>query len=76
MTLPDDCIVREVDLPPGVRGLVAMDDEGFLNIYVNARLSHEGRLDALRHEIDHIENDDLTNDQDIRAVESRNRKGA
>lgn len=71
MELPDDCCVRLIDLPTGVRGFVCIDEEGFKNIYINARLSHDMSIESLAHEIDHIANDDIYNLFDIREVESR-----
>ena len=65
----DEYLVRLLDLPSGVRALVAVDEEGFSNIYVNARLSREEQAAALRHELRHLSNDDAYNDRDIRSVE-------
>lgn len=65
----DEYRVRLMDLPSGVRALVAVDEEGFSNIYVNARLSREDQAAALRHELRHIRRDDAYNDRDIRIVE-------
>ena len=68
-----DCTVRLVDLPVTVRGLVAEDETGWPSIYLNARLSHEMQREALRHELDHIADDDLYNTRPIEAVESKRR---
>ena len=67
--LPDDCRVRLIDLDPGVGGLIAVSEDGFVNIYLNARLSRDGQLRALRHELRHWERGDLYSDADIREVE-------
>lgn len=69
LPLPDDCAVRLIDLEPGVDGLIAVDEDGFVNIYINARLSRDGQLRALRHELRHFHRDDLYSDRDIREVE-------
>ena len=69
--LPDDAIVRLIDLPPGIGGAVMEDEDGYLSIYVNARHGHYAQLDDLDHEIAHIENDDLHNDDPIEVIESR-----
>ena len=69
----DEYRVRLVDLPSRVGGMVSMDDEGFYNIYLNARLTRERQREALRHELDHIADDDLYNAQPIEAVENKRR---
>ena len=69
--IPDDAIVRLIDLPPGIGGAVMEDEDGFVSIYVNARHGHYAQLDDLDHEIAHIENDDLHNDDPIEVVEAR-----
>ena len=71
MKLPDNCIVRLMDLPCKVGALVSVDEEGISNIYLNSRLSRESQRENLRHEIEHIENDDVNNNMNIREVESR-----
>ena len=67
--LPENCAVRLIDLEVNVGGLIAVDEEGFVNIYLNARLSREAQLKALRHELRHYYRDDLYSDADIREVE-------
>ena len=67
--LPENSVVRLVDLDPGTGGLISVDETGFVNIYINARLSHDGRLRALRHELQHYYRGDLYSDTDIREVE-------
>lgn len=69
--LPDDVIVRLIDLPPGIGGAVMEDENGFISIYVNARHGHYAQLDDLDHELAHIEHDDLHNDDPIEVIESR-----
>lgn len=67
--------VREVTMPFEVKGVVTpnAEDDGF-NIYINSRLSDDQKRKALKHEIDHIENDDFYNDKPIEEIE--NKKGA
>lgn len=62
--------VREVSLPFEVRGIVTpnAEDDSF-SIYINSRLSDDQKRKALKHEIDHIENDDFYNDKTIEEVE-------
>lgn len=69
LPLPDDCAVRLIDLDPGVGGLIAVDEEGFVNIYLNARLSQDAQRRALQHELRHYYRGDLFSDADIREVE-------
>ena len=69
--IPDDAIVRLIDLPPGIGGAIMEDEDGFTSIYVNARHGHYARLDDLEHELIHLENDDLHNDDLIEVVEAR-----
>lgn len=63
--------VRLVTLPYRVGGLVSMDEEGFYNVYINSRLNWERQRRALKHELDHIAEDDLHNRRPIREVESK-----
>lgn len=62
--------VRLMDMPYTVKAIVAMDEEGFNNIYVNSRLSQEEQFKAALHELNHVARDDFYNDMDIRSVES------
>ena len=49
------------DLPVSVKGFVFHDDEGQPVVVLNSRLSAERRLKAYRHEVEHIENGDMYN---------------
>lgn len=69
--MPDDAIVRLIDLPHGIGGAVMEDEDGFVSIYVNARHGHYAQLDDLDHEITHVENNDLHNDDPIEVIEAR-----
>ena len=51
--------MRYINLPCSVRGLTVMDNEGFYNIYINARLSFEHQKKALMHELEHIIRNDF-----------------
>lgn len=68
---PDDYIVRLIELPCRVGGMVSQDEEGFYNIYINARLSLAGQKRALKHELDHISGDDLNNAKSIMDIERK-----
>ena len=69
LPLPENCRVRLVDLPVQAGGLISVDEEGFVNIYLNARLSRDAQREALQHELRHHWRGDLYSDEDIRAVE-------
>lgn len=58
-----------MDLPHSVKAFVAMDDDGFYNIYINSKLSREEQRRAAAHELNHIALDDFYNNKDIRTVE-------
>lgn len=50
------------DLPLNIKGMTVRTfdgDEVFLTIVLNARHSYETQLEAYRHEVDHIENNDF-----------------
>ena len=65
----NDVVVRCVDLPTSIKGLVKRDREGDYNVYVNARLPIEVQRGILHHELEHIENGDIESDWGIRRVE-------
>lgn len=69
--IPDDVIVRLIDLPPGIGGAIMEDEDGVYNVYINARHGHYAQLDDLDHELAHIELDDLHNNDPIEVIESR-----
>ena len=70
LPLPEDCAVRLVDLAWNVGALISEGEDGFLNIYLNARLSQEARQRALQHELRHYYRDDLHSQADIRQIEA------
>ena len=64
-----DVFVRVQDLPIGINGMTILDSEGDYNVYINARLSHDGQVKAYDHEMTHIQRDDFYNDLPIWQVE-------
>ena len=70
LEIPDNCLVRLMDMDISVRGVTVMDEAGFLNIYINARLSRDGQREALKHELRHCARGDMYSDADIRTVEA------
>ena len=63
--------VRLIDLPGKVRGMTVVEADGFANIYLNARSSLAEQQKALRHELEHVRQDDVYSDVGIREVEGR-----
>lgn len=56
-----DYCVRLVPLPIGVHGCVAEDSEGFYNVYINSKDSHDRQMKTGEHEIKkHIELEDFS----------------
>lgn len=55
-----DYCVRIVDLDTHVKGVTAMDDEGFANVYINGRQSSDRQCKAFWHELNHILCDDFS----------------
>lgn len=65
----DEYIVRLMDLPLSIKGIVALDESGFPNIYINSRLSLDEQRKAVKHELKHIARNDFYNNADIKSVE-------
>ena len=65
----DEYTIRLVDMPVAQGGMISESPDGHINIYINARLSHDGQRRAAKHEFDHMVNDDLHNGKSIREVE-------
>lgn len=66
-----DYFVRLVDFPLGVgsNGMLLLNDDGTYSVYLNARASADKQKKAMRHEYDHMANDDMYGDKDIRNIE-------
>lgn len=65
-----DYCVRVIDFPTHLGGAVVTSEDGFYNVYLNARCSWEKQREAFLHEMQHITRDDFYNDKDIMEVES------
>jgi len=50
----DAIIIRLIDMPETIHGVTRKDAEGDYNVYINAKLSADGRAQAFRHEVEHI----------------------
>jgi hypothetical protein len=68
--MTEEYCVRLVDLPSCVKAVTVPSDDGYMNIYINARLSDAGRERALKHELKHLANDDFLNEVPIERAES------
>lgn len=65
-----DYHVRVIPFPcPTVGGMVTPNDDGSFSVYINANLSQERQKKALRHELEHIEDEDFHNGRPIDEVE-------
>ena len=69
----DELLIREVDLPYNIKGGTVPDENGDYNIYINKRLSPEGKVKAYRHEIAHILSGHFSDD--TLTVEEKERNG-
>lgn len=67
-----DYFVRVVDFPKGVNriGFVLLNDDGTYSVYINARASEAQKRKAMRHEYNHMANDDMYGNKDIRKIEN------
>lgn len=66
---PEGCCVRLVDLPYSIGAVVALDEEGYASIYLNARASYDKQKRDLQHELKHLQMDDINNERSIYEVE-------
>ena len=66
----EDIFVRLKDLPYGMNAVTILDEDGDYNVYVNARLSYDGQLQAQRHKMVHIQRDDFYNSLSIEEAEN------
>lgn len=64
-----DYFVRMVELPEGVRGATAPNDDGTFSVYLNSRLSREIGSSCLEHELRHIVHDDFSRPQSVEEKE-------
>ena len=73
MTIIEDAdyFVRLIKLPGAVGGILTMNDDATFSMYLNEDHDPETRLDDYLHEFEHILNDDLYGDKDIREIERR-----
>lgn len=65
----EDIIIRYVNMPHRIRGFTRQDAEGDYNIYINANMSYEIQKKTLAHELQHIHNNDFSNELSITEIE-------
>ena len=56
----DDYRLTLANLPTTVRGYVFLEEDGMPRIVLNAKLTREQNRQTMKHELKHIENDELT----------------
>ena len=67
-----DYIIRSAGgLTAKVKGFVCEDADGVYNIYVNKNCSHEQQQETIRHELQHIENNDLDSELTADEIEAK-----
>jgi len=59
-----------IDLPPNVSEMVVPCFDGY-TVYLDAKLSQRGKIEAYRHALRHIERDDWNN-TDVQHIERKN----
>lgn len=64
-----EVIIRYIDLPCHVRGYVKEDANCDYNIYINSRLSYDMQQVTIKHELNHIINNDFCSDMPISEIE-------
>ena len=68
---PEDYHVFVITMPASVHALVSLDDDGYPTVFINARDDTVTQRRALKHELEHLTNDDFNNDDPIKTVERR-----
>ena len=72
----NEIIVRFVDVPVDLKGLIKEDSNGDYNIYLNARLAYDQQLETYFHEEAHARLGHLHSDRDIEEIEEEAQKEA
>lgn len=66
-----DYHVRVVPFPVNsVGGMVTPNEDGSFSVYINANLSLQRQKEALKHELDHINDGDFYNGKSIGEIEN------
>jgi hypothetical protein len=62
--------IRYIDLPCRVKGVTVMDEEGFFNVYINAKLSYKCQWQTIKHELTHIQRGDFFKADKLERIEA------
>lgn len=65
----DEIYTRLVNLPTTINGYTVCDKNGDYNIFINARISHEARLETYKHELNHIKRGDFQSNARVGLIE-------
>ncbi|MFR5684981.1 MAG: hypothetical protein ACLUD1_13265 [Clostridia bacterium] len=60
--------VRYINLPVSIRGITVLNN-GFYNIYINAKLSYEDHQRAIHHQLTHVKRNDFYYESAIEEIE-------
>jgi hypothetical protein len=55
----DNVFVRLDGMPAKLKGYVVLDENGDYNVFINKDLNYEQQMEALAHEVIHIDNEHL-----------------
>lgn len=67
--MSEDCKVVLLDLPTTISGFVREVD-GYKTVVLNSRMAYASQCDTYRHELEHIEHDDLHKDLPADQIEA------
>ena len=66
-----DYVVRFIDFgSTAVEGCIVSSEGDFANIYINSRICEAKQREALRHELEHLERDDLYSEVPVKTLEA------
>ena len=65
----ENIIIRKIKLPYDVKGFTVLDNDNDYNVYLNALYNFEMNQTALKHEIEHIQDEDFHSLEDVFKLE-------
>ena len=65
----DEVITKLIDMPTKIHGYTAKDKNGDFNIFINARINHETRVETYKHELKHINSDNFQSRESADLIE-------
>ena len=66
-----DYVVRCIPFPNCAVDGAIVSHPDIANIYINEKISPERQREALQHELEHLENDDLYSEESAEVIEGR-----